>query len=107
MPTKRQVVREALEFRRPAYVPWSFGFTVEARKKLVEHFGTDDLSDALENHLLRLAEPAVAAAVTATPRLAREMPVHSTGRTRCQRARIPPSKMMNASATLPSAKVSG
>ncbi len=52
--TKREVVRLALEGKRPPYVPWSFGFTVEARSKLVEHYGTPNLEDVFDNHLLRL-----------------------------------------------------
>ncbi len=52
--TKREIVKLALEGRRPPYVPWSFGFTVEARAKLVAHYGNDDLDSTLHNHLLRL-----------------------------------------------------
>ena len=52
--TKRDVVRMALDFEAPPYVPWDFGFTVEAREKLVEHFGADTLDDALDNHILGL-----------------------------------------------------
>ena len=37
--TRREVVRAVLEHRRPPYVPWQFGFTVEAREKLQQHFG--------------------------------------------------------------------
>jgi uroporphyrinogen decarboxylase len=35
-------------------VPWSFGFTFEARQKLLEHFGPVDLEECLQNHLLKL-----------------------------------------------------
>ncbi len=35
--TRRQVVRAAIEHRRPPYVPWQLGFTCEARQKLSEH----------------------------------------------------------------------
>ena len=52
--TKRKVVKLALEGRRPPYVPWNVGLTVEAREKLRQHFGQDDLETALENHFLRL-----------------------------------------------------
>jgi uroporphyrinogen decarboxylase len=52
--TRREVVRSALEHRRPPYVPWSFGFTVEAREKLEAHLGMERLEEALGNHLLRL-----------------------------------------------------
>jgi len=52
--TKREVVRLVLEGERPPYVPWSFGFTVEARAKLAQHFGSDDLEVVFQNHLLAL-----------------------------------------------------
>ncbi|MHC4403631.1 MAG: uroporphyrinogen decarboxylase family protein [Planctomycetota bacterium] len=52
--TKRDVVRLVLEGKRPPYVPWSMGFTLEAREKLREHYGSLDLEVPLENHLLRL-----------------------------------------------------
>jgi uroporphyrinogen decarboxylase len=52
--SKREVVRQVLDGHRPPYVPWSFGFTREARSKLERHFGTDDLEPVLHNHLLKL-----------------------------------------------------
>ncbi len=52
--TKREVVRNALEFKAPPYVPWSFGFTEEASAKLAAHYGTSDLDAVLGNHLLGL-----------------------------------------------------
>jgi len=54
MPTKRDVVKMALEFQRPPYVPWSFGFTEEAHAKLAAHYGTADLDSLMGNHLLGL-----------------------------------------------------
>lgn len=51
---KRDVVRLVLEGGKPPYVPWSMGFTKEAREKLQRHYGTDDLEGPLENHLVRL-----------------------------------------------------
>ena len=50
----REVIKETLEFRRPPYVPWSFGFTQPAREKLELHFDTKDLDPILKNHLLEL-----------------------------------------------------
>ena len=44
--TKREVVRIAVQGGRPPYVPWSFGFTVEAAAKLQRHLGTTDLDIA-------------------------------------------------------------
>ncbi len=55
--TKRDVVRTVLEGRKPPYVPWAFGFTMEAREKLEQHFGTRDLEPFLGNHLLWLGNP--------------------------------------------------
>lgn len=52
--TKRDVVKTALAAKRPPYVPWSFGFTKEAREKLVAHLGETDLEEYLDNHFLGL-----------------------------------------------------
>jgi uroporphyrinogen decarboxylase len=52
--SKREVVRLVLQGKRPPYVPWSMGFTKEAKEKLQRHYGCDDLEVPLQNHLLRL-----------------------------------------------------
>lgn len=52
--TKREVVKTVLEHKKPPYVPWHFGFTVEAKKKLFDHFGSDDIMDITDNHFLVL-----------------------------------------------------
>lgn len=52
--SKRDVVKTALEGNKPPYVPWSFGFTFEAREKLAAHFKTHDLDPVLQNHILGL-----------------------------------------------------
>jgi len=52
--TKRDVVRMVLDGLRPPYVPWSFGFTKEAKEKLQRYYGASDLEDVLQNHLLKL-----------------------------------------------------
>lgn len=49
--TMREVVRSAVEHRCPPYVPWSLGFTLDARAKLATHFGSVDLSGVLNNHI--------------------------------------------------------
>jgi uroporphyrinogen decarboxylase len=54
---RREVVRRVLEHGRPPYVPWSFGFTVEAAERLLEHYALaelQELKEALGDHLLRL-----------------------------------------------------
>jgi uroporphyrinogen decarboxylase len=53
--SKRDLVRDVLDHKKPEYVPWSFGFTKEARDKLHGHYGVDaDLEKAVGNHLLNL-----------------------------------------------------
>ncbi|MFZ4615314.1 MAG: uroporphyrinogen decarboxylase family protein [Rectinemataceae bacterium] len=64
--TRRDVVRVALSHQRPPHVPWSFGFTQEAREKLEGHYfpesvpagspkrDPEDLNEAVGNHLLKL-----------------------------------------------------
>ncbi len=54
MPTKREVVRLVLEGECPPYVPWSMGFTVEAKVKLQDYYQTDDVEVPLENHFVKL-----------------------------------------------------
>jgi uroporphyrinogen decarboxylase len=54
--TKREVVRTVLDHQAPPYVPWSFGFTTEAKAKLQSHFDGQDLEIALGNHLLKLGQ---------------------------------------------------
>ena len=52
--TKRDVIRLVLEGKKPPYVPWSLGFTQEAKEKLRRHYGCDDLEEPLDNHLIKL-----------------------------------------------------
>jgi uroporphyrinogen decarboxylase len=54
--TKRDVVRTALEGKRPPYVPWSFSFTLEAEAKLRTYYQQADLEPFLGNHILALGE---------------------------------------------------
>jgi uroporphyrinogen decarboxylase len=54
MLTKREIIRLVLNGQKPPYVPWSCGFTQEARERLLTHYGEGDLEDALQNHLLKL-----------------------------------------------------
>lgn len=56
--TKREVIHRVLTHQRPPYVPWAFGFTAEARDKLVQHYGTTDLDTVLHNHLVWAGNPA-------------------------------------------------
>ncbi len=52
--TKREVVHQVLLGERPPYVPWSFGFTKEAKEKLKIFYNKVELEDILQNHLLKL-----------------------------------------------------
>ena len=52
--TPRDVVRLVLEGKKPPYVPWSCGFTQEAKARLQQHYGTEDIDTLLQNHLLKL-----------------------------------------------------
>ncbi len=51
---KREVIHAVLSGQMPPYVPWSCGFTKEARAKLEEHFKPLEVENALQNHLLKL-----------------------------------------------------
>jgi len=57
MTSKREVVLTVLEGGQAPWVPWSLGFTLEAKEKLQSHFGQVDLTDVLDNHLLDLGNP--------------------------------------------------
>lgn len=53
--SKHDVIRDILDHKKPSYVPWSFGFTKEAKDKLYDHYGADaDLEEIQDNHLLKL-----------------------------------------------------
>jgi uroporphyrinogen decarboxylase len=54
MMSKRQVIQAVMAGKKPPYVPWSCGFTQEAKERLQAFYGEVDLEDALENHLLKL-----------------------------------------------------
>ncbi len=54
MIAKREIIRMVLDGQKPPYVPWSCGFTKEARAKLQTHFGKLELEDVLQNHLIKL-----------------------------------------------------
>ncbi len=52
--TPREVIHTVLQGRRPPYVPWSMGFTIEAKRKLQKYYNTDDIEEPLGNHLVKL-----------------------------------------------------
>jgi uroporphyrinogen decarboxylase len=52
--TPRDVIRLVLEGKKPPYVPWSCGFTREAKARLQAYYGQEDLDGPVQNHLLKL-----------------------------------------------------
>lgn len=54
--TQRDVVLDVLKHKKPPYVPWHFGFTLEAKRKLLNYFGSYDLVEVTDNHLLILGD---------------------------------------------------
>ena len=52
--TRREIIKTVLEGGKPPYTPWSFKFTVEAKKMLTEHYKTEDLDNVLYNHIMML-----------------------------------------------------
>ncbi len=54
--TKREIIRIVLEGKQPPYVPWSMGFTLEAKARLLEHYRCGDIETPLDNHLLKLRQ---------------------------------------------------
>ena len=53
--SKRDVVLDAISFRRPAYVPWSWGPTIPCAERLKEYLKTDDLTEFLDDHFLDMS----------------------------------------------------
>jgi uroporphyrinogen decarboxylase len=51
---KREIIATVLAGGTAPYVPWSCGFTREAKAKLAQHFSPLEVEDALQNHLLKL-----------------------------------------------------
>jgi uroporphyrinogen decarboxylase len=54
--TKREVVRTVLDHKQPPYVPWHFGFTLEAKQKLYDYYQSDDIMDITANHIVALGD---------------------------------------------------
>ena len=53
--TKRDIMIDALSFRRPAYVPWAWGPTQKCGQRLREHLGTDNLEAFCESHFIEFS----------------------------------------------------
>ncbi len=52
--SKRDVILDALAFRKPAYVPWSIGLTIPAAEKVRKYLGVQDLGPLLDNHFFEV-----------------------------------------------------
>jgi uroporphyrinogen decarboxylase len=52
--TRREVIKCVLDGKKPPYTPWSFKFTLEAKKLLQDYYKADDLDNVLYNHFLLL-----------------------------------------------------
>jgi len=51
---KRTVVKLALEWKNPTYVPWNINFTIPAKEKLQAHYAGRDLEEVVQNHLVNV-----------------------------------------------------
>ena len=48
--TKKQVVLDAINFRKPAYVPWSWSPTEGCAERLKEYLGVENLREFIDDH---------------------------------------------------------
>ena len=51
---KRSIVKLALEWKNPPYVPWNINFTIPAKEKLQAQFPGQNLEDVVQNHLINI-----------------------------------------------------
>lgn len=51
---RREVIKCVLDGHKPPYTPWSFKFTIEAKKMLQDHYKAEDLDNVIYNHILLL-----------------------------------------------------
>ena len=49
---KRAVIKMALEWEAPPYVPWNINFTIPSAEKLKQHYAGRGLDSAVQNHLI-------------------------------------------------------
>ena len=55
--TKREVVLEALHFRRPPYVPWAWDTTQACAERMRAYLRTNDLTGFIGSHFLDVGSP--------------------------------------------------
>jgi len=51
---KRTVMKLALDWKDPPYVPWNINLTIPAEEKLQAHYPGKDLEDVLQNHMVNV-----------------------------------------------------
>ena len=51
---KRTVMKLALDWKNPPYVPWNINLTIPAEEKLQAHYSGKDLEDVLQNHMVNV-----------------------------------------------------
>jgi uroporphyrinogen decarboxylase len=54
MMDKRTVMKMALEWRTPPYVPWNINFTIPSMEKLQQHYVGIDLEEFVQNHIVNV-----------------------------------------------------
>ena len=52
--TRREAIRKALAFEPVSPIPWNVDFTRDMRRKMQEHFGCDDVDEAVGNYMLQI-----------------------------------------------------
>ena len=51
---KRTVMKIALEWETPPYVPWNINFTIPSAEKLQQHYFGKDLEEVIQNHIVNV-----------------------------------------------------
>ena len=51
---KRTVMKMALEWETPPYVPWNINFTIPSTEKLQQHYPGQDLETVVQNHMVNV-----------------------------------------------------
>jgi len=51
---KRSVMKMALEWKTPPYVPWNINFTIPSTEKLQQHYPGRDLEEVVQNHMMNV-----------------------------------------------------
>lgn len=51
---KRTVMKMALEWKTPPYVPWNINFTIPSTERLQQHYAGRDLEEVVQNHMVNV-----------------------------------------------------